>query len=63
MCHVLDVSKSGFFAWLKRGESRRKREDAKLLQRIREIFVGSDRTLWQPAYLGGTVGERLAGQP
>lgn len=45
---MLDVSKSGFFAWLKRGESGRKREDAKLLQRIREIFIGSDRTYGSP---------------
>ena len=48
MCRVLDVSKSGFFAWLKRAESRRQREDVKLLQRIREIFLGSDRTYGSP---------------
>ena len=38
MCQVLDVSRSGYFAWLKRGESRRQREDAKLPRRIRVIF-------------------------
>ena len=48
MCRVLDVSKSGFFAWLKRGESRRKRADSKLLLRIREIFEGSGRTYGSP---------------
>ncbi len=48
MCRVLDVSKSGFFAWLKREESRRVREDAKLLLRIREIFARSDRTYGSP---------------
>ncbi len=48
MCRVLDVSKSGFFAWLKRGKSRREREDARLLARIREIFVGSARTYGSP---------------
>ena len=48
MCRVLDVSKSGFFAWLRRGESQRAREDAKLLLRIREIFAGSDRTYGSP---------------
>lgn len=48
MCRVLDVSRSGFFAWLKRGESRRKREDAKLLRKIREVFLGSDRTYGSP---------------
>ena len=48
MCRVLDVSKSGFFAWLRRGESQRAREDAKLLRRIREIFEGSGRTYGSP---------------
>ena len=48
MCRVLDVSKSGFFAWLKRGESRRKREDAKLLQQIRAIFLDNRRTYGSP---------------
>ena len=48
MCRVLDVSKSGFFAWLKRGESQRKREDAALLRRIREIFAVSNRTYGSP---------------
>ena len=52
MCRVLDVSRSGFFAWLKRVESRRKREDAKLLQDIREIFVGSGRTYGSPRVWG-----------
>ena len=48
MCRVLDVSRSGFFAWLKRVESRRKREDATLLRRIREIFLGSKGTYGSP---------------
>lgn len=48
MCRVLDVSKSGFFAWLRRGESRRQREDAKLLRRIREIFRMQGRRYGSP---------------
>ena len=48
MCRVLDVSKSGYFAWLEREESRRKRDDAKLLERIREIFAFSGRTYGSP---------------
>lgn len=48
MCLVLDVSKSGFFAWLRRGESQRQREDAGLLTCIREIFAGSARTYGSP---------------
>ena len=42
------MSRSGFFAWLQRVESRRKREDATLLRRIREIFLGSKRTYGSP---------------
>ena len=38
MCRVLKLSSSGFYAWLQRGESRRKREDGKLLQRIHALF-------------------------
>lgn len=48
MCRMLDVSKSGFFAWMRREESRREREDAKLLRRIREIFADSGRTYGSP---------------
>ena len=48
MCRVLNVSRSGFFAWLKRGESRRQRENAKLLRKIREVFLVSDRTYGSP---------------
>jgi len=48
MCRVLDVSRSGYFAWLKRGESRRQREDAKLLRCIREIFYKFRRRYGSP---------------
>ena len=48
MCRVLDVSKSGFFAWLKRKESQRKRDDAELLEKIREVFLDNDRTYGSP---------------
>ena len=48
MCRILDVSRSGYFAWLKRGESRRKREDAKLLRQIRVIFYKFRRRYGSP---------------
>lgn len=36
MCSVLEVSRSGFYAWVARNESRRSCEDRRLLARIRE---------------------------
>ena len=48
MCRMLNVCSSGFYAWLQRGESRRRREDAKLLQRIREVFARSRQTYGSP---------------
>ncbi len=48
MCRVLNVSRSGFFAWLKRGVSQHKREDAQLLRLIRESFERSRHTYGSP---------------
>jgi putative transposase len=39
MCQVLGVSESGFYAWRKRPACRRKQEDARLTQEIRQVFV------------------------
>jgi putative transposase len=39
MCQVLGVSESGFYAWRKRPACRRTREDARLTQEIRQVFV------------------------
>jgi hypothetical protein len=44
MCEVLDVSRSGFYAWLSRPRSRRSQEDEVLGGHVRQSFVGSDRT-------------------
>lgn len=41
---ALDVSRSGFHAWLTRSPSHRAREDGRLLDVIRRSFLGSDRT-------------------
>ena len=38
MCRVLEVSRSGYYAWLKRPESRRSRKDRHLKVQIRTIF-------------------------
>ena len=37
MCNVLDVSRSGYYAWFKRPESRRKKENRKLTDQIKAI--------------------------
>ena len=38
MCRVLDVSVSGFYAWRKRPQSVREREDGELTERIVDLF-------------------------
>jgi len=44
LCEALDVSRSGFHAWLNRSPSRRFQEDESLVDVIRRSFLGSDRT-------------------
>lgn len=44
MCEMLDVSRAGFYAWLKRSPSLRARTDSQLLLPIRTSFAESDRT-------------------
>jgi transposase InsO family protein len=48
MCRVLDVSRSGFYAWLVRVESKRARDDRRLTALIRGIFEESRRTYGVP---------------
>jgi putative transposase len=38
MCRVLEVSTSGYYAWLKRGKSLRQKEDESLGKRVKKIF-------------------------
>lgn len=42
MCDVLDVSRSGYYAWLRRPESKRKAEDKALSKVIKEIHKDSN---------------------
>jgi len=44
LCEALDVSRSGFHAWLGRGPSRRSRDDEAIGAKVRASFVASDRT-------------------
>jgi len=48
MCRVLDVSTSGYYAWLKRSPSERQQVDAELLDQIREFHRLSDETYGVP---------------
>jgi putative transposase len=41
MCGLLDVARSGYYAWLKEPVSNRAQEDARLLRLIRASFVAS----------------------
>lgn len=44
LCEALDVSRSGFHAWLRRGPSARTVADEELTKKVRASFVGSART-------------------
>jgi putative transposase len=44
LCKALDVSRSGFHAWLTRSPSKRSRQDEEITMTIRSSFLGSDRT-------------------
>jgi len=44
LCEALGVSRSGFYAWLRRGPSARSRRDEMLSAKIRASFAASDRT-------------------
>ncbi len=48
MCRVLDVSTSGYYAWLNRPPSPRAQRDAELPQRIASIFEASRQTYGAP---------------
>ena len=48
LCEVLEVSRSGYYKWLKGGVTPRQQKRTKLLQRILEIFEESRRTYGSP---------------
>jgi len=48
MCRVLEVSTSGYYAWLKRSRSKRVREDEVLTGRIKDIHARSKGTYGAP---------------
>jgi putative transposase len=48
MCQLYGVSASGFYAWRARPQSRRREEDHRLVERIREAYEASDETYGSP---------------
>jgi putative transposase len=48
LCALLGVSREGFYAWQRRGASRRERENGRLLVLIRSIFKRSRGTYGTP---------------
>lgn len=48
MCRVLEVSRSGFYAWLRRGPSRRAQETARLKVSIQEVHQRARGTYGSP---------------
>jgi putative transposase len=48
MCRVLEVSKSGYYAWLKREPSARAQRDQELAGRIRKVHEDSGETYGSP---------------
>lgn len=48
MCELLDVSRSGYYAWRHRPPSRRDQEDAELTREIRDIYTVSRKTYGSP---------------
>lgn len=64
MCELHGVTRSGFYAWLKRQPSQRHRDDEALMARVRQIhadsrgFYGSPRVAGQLRLDGRNVGRR-----
>lgn len=48
MCKVLEISKSGYYAWLNRAPSQRAQANAVLTERIVEVYHASDCTYGMP---------------
>jgi hypothetical protein len=44
LCRIVGVAVSGFYAWLRRGPGRRRRDDRRVSERIAAIFEASRRT-------------------
>ncbi len=61
MCKVLQVSRSGYYAWRKRPESAREMANQELGAEIEQIFKANRQGIWESPHSPGTpgVGETL----
>ena len=57
MCRVLEVSRSGFYAWLDRPESRRSKRHRYLTKRIRQIHLETKQIYGSPRIHGDLTDE------
>src|SRR4051812_40321451 len=48
LCRIVGVAVSGFYAWLRRGPGRRRRDDRRVSERMAAIFEASRRTYGSP---------------
>lgn len=48
MCQVLEVSRSGYYAWLRRPKSNRKQLNEELVEKIKKVFNQSRQTYGSP---------------
>lgn len=59
MCRVFSVSKSGYYAWLKRPVSRRKTEDEALSAQIKKIYEESKGEYGSPKVHGALLSDGI----
>ena len=48
MCRVFKISRSGYYAWLRRGESARSIENKRLLNKIRAVYISARKLYGSP---------------
>jgi putative transposase len=57
LCEVLEVSRQGFYAWLRRPASKRQQTDMRLTKQIQRLFAESDHTYGAPRIYEALVTE------
>jgi putative transposase len=59
MCELLEVSRSGYYAWLKRPEANRTKENKILSEHIQQIHTDSDQTYGSPRIQAALIARGL----